>query len=55
MANGGIDKYLFFIESLNFVKFQLVCENAWQADLNQAFLNVGLLLGALVIGYGADR
>ncbi|XP_048829980.1 solute carrier family 22 member 3 isoform X2 [Brienomyrus brachyistius] len=36
-------------------EFQLVCENAWQADLNQAFLNVGLLLGALVIGYGADR
>ncbi|KAL4623991.1 solute carrier family 22 member 3-like [Arapaima gigas] len=36
-------------------EFELVCDNAWQADLNQAFLNVGLLLGAVVIGYGADR
>ncbi|RXM98946.1 Solute carrier family 22 member 3 [Acipenser ruthenus] len=36
-------------------KYDLVCEHAWKVDLTQAFLNVGLLIGAVVIGYGADR
>nr|XP_015201468.1 PREDICTED: solute carrier family 22 member 2-like isoform X2 [Lepisosteus oculatus] len=36
-------------------EYELVCEDAWKADLNQAFLNMGYLLGAIVIGYGADR
>ncbi|XP_034777173.2 solute carrier family 22 member 3-like [Acipenser ruthenus] len=36
-------------------EYDLVCEHAWKVDLTQAFLNVGLLIGAVVIGYGADR
>ncbi|KAG7465661.1 hypothetical protein MATL_G00155910 [Megalops atlanticus] len=36
-------------------EFELVCENEWKADLNQALLNAGFLLGAVVIGYAADK
>lgn len=36
-------------------EYDLVCEHAWKVDLTQAFLNVGLLIGAVVTGYGADR
>ncbi|XP_078714024.1 solute carrier family 22 member 3-like [Lampetra fluviatilis] len=36
-------------------EFDLVCENAWLLDLSQALLNVGLLVGAILMGYVSDR
>lgn len=36
-------------------EFNLVCHDDWKKDLTQAMLNVGFLIGAVIIGYGADR
>ncbi|XP_043928936.1 solute carrier family 22 member 3-like [Protopterus annectens] len=36
-------------------EFNLVCGEDWKKDLTQAMLNVGFLIGAVIIGYSADR
>ncbi|XP_028676642.1 solute carrier family 22 member 2-like [Erpetoichthys calabaricus] len=37
------------------MEFNLVCSDAWKVDLSQSVLNLGFLLGTIVIGYLADR
>ncbi|XP_069830467.1 solute carrier family 22 member 3 isoform X2 [Dendropsophus ebraccatus] len=36
-------------------QYNLVCTDAWKLDLTQASLNLGFLIGALTLGYAADR
>uniref|UniRef100_A0A8C7WU16 Solute carrier family 22 member 3 n=1 Tax=Oryzias sinensis TaxID=183150 RepID=A0A8C7WU16_9TELE len=36
-------------------EFDLVCSRGWMADMFQASLNVGFLVGSIAIGYLADR
>ncbi|XP_066553557.1 solute carrier family 22 member 2 [Amia ocellicauda] len=36
-------------------EFNLVCEDAWMVDLFQSAVNVGFLVGSIIIGYMADR
>ncbi|XP_075059372.1 solute carrier family 22 member 3 [Mixophyes fleayi] len=36
-------------------EYHLVCSDAWKLDLTQASLNLGFLIGALTLGYAADR
>ncbi|KAM5164599.1 solute carrier family 22 member 3 [Mantella aurantiaca] len=36
-------------------QFNLVCKDAWKLDLSQSSLNLGFLVGALILGYTADR
>ncbi|KAM6964908.1 solute carrier family 22 member 2-like [Aplochiton taeniatus] len=36
-------------------EFDLVCADAWLVDMFQAMLNVGFLVGSIVIGYLADK
>ncbi|XP_040285215.1 solute carrier family 22 member 3 isoform X2 [Bufo bufo] len=36
-------------------QYNLVCKDAWKLDLTQASLNLGFLIGALTLGYAADR
>ncbi|KAM8946972.1 solute carrier family 22 member 3 [Pelodytes ibericus] len=36
-------------------EYNLVCSDAWKLDLTQASLNLGFLIGALTLGYAADR
>ncbi|XP_053317158.1 solute carrier family 22 member 3 isoform X2 [Spea bombifrons] len=36
-------------------QYNLVCSDAWKLDLTQASLNLGFLMGALTLGYTADR
>uniref|UniRef100_A0A8D0L3A1 Solute carrier family 22 member 3 n=1 Tax=Sphenodon punctatus TaxID=8508 RepID=A0A8D0L3A1_SPHPU len=36
-------------------EFDFMCDNAWMLDLTQAFLNLGFLAGAFILGYAADR
>ncbi|XP_078412827.1 solute carrier family 22 member 2-like [Cetorhinus maximus] len=35
-------------------EFGLVCSEAWKVDLSQACLNLGFMLGTIVLGFGAD-
>ncbi|XP_072122075.1 solute carrier family 22 member 2-like isoform X2 [Mobula birostris] len=35
-------------------EFELVCADAWKVDLTQACLNLGFMLGTIVMGYAAD-
>nr|XP_032803462.1 solute carrier family 22 member 3-like isoform X2 [Petromyzon marinus] len=42
-------------ESTIVTEFGLVCENAWLLDFAQALLNLGFLLGAIIMGYISDR
>ncbi|XP_068087834.1 solute carrier family 22 member 3 [Hyperolius riggenbachi] len=36
-------------------QFNLICSDAWKLDLSQSSLNLGFLIGALTLGYAADR
>ncbi|MGH0143920.1 UNVERIFIED_CONTAM: hypothetical protein FKN15_027024 [Acipenser sinensis] len=36
-------------------EFNLVCSDAWMVDLFQSILNLGFLVGTIVMGYVADR
>ncbi|XP_067844458.1 solute carrier family 22 member 2-like isoform X2 [Heptranchias perlo] len=35
-------------------EFELVCADAWKLDLTQACLNLGFMLGTILMGYAAD-
>ncbi|XP_041034075.1 solute carrier family 22 member 2-like [Carcharodon carcharias] len=35
-------------------EFELVCADAWKLDLTQACLNMGFMLGTIIMGYAAD-
>ncbi|XP_067900724.1 solute carrier family 22 member 2-like isoform X2 [Heterodontus francisci] len=35
-------------------EFELVCADAWKVDLTQACLNLGFMLGSILMGYAAD-
>ncbi|XP_078412861.1 solute carrier family 22 member 2-like [Cetorhinus maximus] len=35
-------------------EFELVCADAWKLDLTQACLNLGFMLGTIIMGYTAD-
>ncbi|XP_078086607.1 solute carrier family 22 member 2-like [Mustelus asterias] len=35
-------------------EFKLVCANAWKLDLTQACLNLGFMVGTIILGYTAD-
>ncbi|XP_069786510.1 solute carrier family 22 member 2 [Narcine bancroftii] len=35
-------------------EFELVCSNAWKVDLTQACLNLGFMIGTIIMGYTAD-
>ncbi|MEE6507989.1 hypothetical protein FKM82_018049 [Ascaphus truei] len=37
------------------VGYNFVCSDAWKLDLTQAVLNLGFLVGAVTLGYTADR
>ncbi|XP_072265148.1 solute carrier family 22 member 3 isoform X2 [Pyxicephalus adspersus] len=36
-------------------QYNLVCSDAWKLDMTQSSLNLGFLIGALILGYAADR
>ncbi|XP_053566917.1 solute carrier family 22 member 3 [Bombina bombina] len=36
-------------------QYNLVCSDSWKLDLTQAALNLGFLVGAVILGYAADR
>ncbi|XP_018421148.1 PREDICTED: solute carrier family 22 member 3 [Nanorana parkeri] len=36
-------------------QYNLVCSDAWKLDMTQSSLNFGFLIGALILGYAADR
>ncbi|KAM3931247.1 solute carrier family 22 member 3 isoform 2-T2 [Leptodactylus fuscus] len=36
-------------------QYNLVCSDAWKVDLTQASINLGFLIGAVILGYAADR
>ncbi|KAM4770749.1 solute carrier family 22 member 3 [Rhinophrynus dorsalis] len=36
-------------------QYDLVCSDSWKLDLTQAALNLGFLMGAVILGYSADR
>ncbi|XP_078261994.1 solute carrier family 22 member 2-like [Rhinoraja longicauda] len=35
-------------------EFELVCSDAWKVDLTQACLNLGFMVGTIIMGYSAD-
>ncbi|XP_059842413.1 solute carrier family 22 member 2-like isoform X2 [Hypanus sabinus] len=35
-------------------EFGLVCTDAWKVDLSQACLNLGFMIGTVILGFGAD-
>ncbi|XP_072123269.1 solute carrier family 22 member 2-like isoform X1 [Mobula birostris] len=35
-------------------EFELVCADAWKVDLSHACLNLGFMLGTIIMGYAAD-
>ncbi|XP_051867173.1 solute carrier family 22 member 2-like [Pristis pectinata] len=35
-------------------EFELVCADAWKVDLPQACLNLGFMVGTIILGYAAD-
>ncbi|XP_032881597.1 solute carrier family 22 member 2-like [Amblyraja radiata] len=35
-------------------EFELVCSDAWKVDLTQACLNLGFMVGTIIMGYAAD-
>lgn len=37
------------------LQFDLVCADAWYADMFQATLGIGFLVGSIAIGYMADK
>ncbi|KAM9315380.1 solute carrier family 22 member 3 [Gastrophryne carolinensis] len=36
-------------------QYNLICSDAWKLDMTQSSLNLGFLIGAMILGYAADR